>query len=118
MKARRRLAMAGVIVAAALTMTLGVAGTASAGHCPPGATYPADCVHGIDVTPTTVATDVQGTEVVQSNGGTGNTGANRSSASTAGRLPVTGGDVVGLAVMGLGAVAVGFFLVRRSRRPA
>ena len=31
-------------------------------------------------------------------------------------LPVTGGDIAGLTVMGLGAVGVGTVLVRRSRR--
>jgi len=30
-------------------------------------------------------------------------------------LPVTGGDVTGLAVLGLGAVGTGVFMVRRSR---
>src|SRR5260370_42578355 len=40
-------------------------------------------------------------------------------ARTAGTtLPVTGGDIAGLTLMGLGAVGVGTVLVRRSRRTA
>ena len=42
-----------------------------------------------------------------------------SAARTAGTtLPVTGGDIAGLTLMGLGAVGVGAVLVRRSRRTA
>ena len=39
-----------------------------------------------------------------------------SESSTSDTLPVTGGDLVGLTALGLGAVAVGSVFVRRSRR--
>ena len=38
------------------------------------------------------------------------------SSTDSGTLPVTGGDLVGLAAIGLGAVGAGSFFVRRSRR--
>ncbi|HEX2038387.1 MAG TPA: hypothetical protein VHF47_01505 [Acidimicrobiales bacterium] len=34
------------------------------------------------------------------------------------RIPITGGDVAGLALLGLGSIAMGAALTRRSRRPA
>ena len=43
--------------------------------------------------------EVEGTDVARSDG-----------------LPVTGGDVIGLTVVGLGAIAVGFGFVKFSRR--
>ena len=121
MKARNRLAMAGVVVAAALATLVGVPGTASADHCPPGTTYPADCVHGITVTTSpTVPTDVEGNQVRRADPASrvsGETAARGATADDEG-LPLTGGDVVGLAVIGLGAVGLGALLVRRGRRTA
>jgi hypothetical protein len=34
------------------------------------------------------------------------------------RIPITGGDVAGLAAIGMGSLAVGLALTRRARRPA
>ncbi len=111
MKARKMLVMAGISAA----LWVGLPGTAWASHCPAGATYPASCVHGgqvgrEDVSRDVVApfSEVQGRQVVRTDSGSG-----RSSG-----LPVTGGDVVGLVVMGLGAIGIGTLLVQRSRRIA
>ncbi len=113
MKARKMLVVAGTSAA----LWVGLPGTASATHCPPGATYPADCVHGGQqgrdggggagnvVAP---FADVRGAQVTRGGAGAGDRGG----------LPVTGGDVVGLTIMGLGAVGIGTLLVRRSHRIA
>lgn len=114
MKARKMLVVAGISAA----LWVGVPGTAWANHCPAGATYPADvCVHpgeqgrdggagaGNVVAP---FADVRGRQVTR--GGDSGGGG--------GGLPVTGGDVVGLTIMGLGAVGIGTLLVRRSHRIA
>ena len=53
-------------------------------------------------------TDVLGEEIEQGEQGNG----------VGGSLPLTGGDLVGLAAIGLGALAVGTVLVRRSRSAA
>ena len=117
MKAYKKLVMAGIVAA----LWVAVPGTAGATHCPPDQTYP--CVHGTEVTrppdTPTPPRQVQGTQGARSaavdadaadaTDGTDGTG-------TGGGLPVTGGDVVGLTAMGLGALAVGSVLVRRSRR--
>lgn len=53
-----------------------------------------------------------GGEVAAGGAETGAAGA----AAPSGTLPVTGGDIAGLALIGAGAVAAGAVLVRRSRR--
>lgn len=40
---------------------------------------------------------------------------NRESSAPSGGLPVTGGDILGLTLVGAGAIGTGVFLVRRSR---
>jgi len=49
-------------------------------------------------------------------GGAGQAEAPGAAAAPSGSLPVTGGDVLGLTLLGLGAVATGAVLVRRSGR--
>ena len=87
-------------------------------------TYPGGVTPTSVVTPTTVqgngqvrgesverdgpGTDVLGEEIEQGEQGNG----------VGGSLPLTGGDLVGLAAIGLGALAVGTVLVRRSRSAA
>jgi LPXTG-motif cell wall-anchored protein len=93
-KAKRAAALAGITVA-----LLVPAGAAHAEEC----LYPANCQ---------VKTEVD--EQVRADAVTSQPAA----AASGGTLPVTGGDAVGLAVIGAGAVAVGALLVRRSRRSA
>ena len=110
MKVRKMLVMGGISAA----LWVGLPGTARADHCPPGATYPASCVHGGQVGREDVSRDVvspvsevQGRQISRGGGG-----------DSRGGLPVTGGDVLGLTVMGLGAIGIGTLLVRRSHRIA
>ncbi len=107
MRARKILVMAGISAG----LWVGLPGTALAGPCSQGATYPAKCPpppkHKVDVIkprPHVV------TKVVVSRAPARQVGR-----AAQGGLPVTGGDVVGLTVMGLGAVGIGTLLVRRSR---
>ncbi|MDP8993062.1 MAG: hypothetical protein M3N31_08455 [Actinomycetota bacterium] len=131
MRARHRVVMAGV----ALAVWVGAPTAAWAVHCPPGS-Y--GCVHGIDEvrppdnfgsTPTdpggsgvgsagTARTGVGSAGTHGTNGTNGTDGTDGTNGTDGNNgLPVTGGDIVGLTVMGLGALGVGTVLVRRSRRP-
>ncbi len=102
----KKLAIAG----AALFAWLAVPSAASANHCPSGQTYPADCVHGLEVTRQPLeAPAVLGTEEVSAS-------ESASESESSDTLPVTGGDLLGLTVIGLGAVGAGTVFVRRSRR--
>ena len=51
-----------------------------------------------------------------SGSGTGTGSSGRGSSSTSGGLPVTGGDVLQLMILGLGALGAGTVLVRKSRK--
>ncbi len=109
----KRLAIAG----AALFAWLGVPSVASASHCQPGQLYPADCVHGTEVTREPLSEDprVLSSEVSSEETVTESVTESESSSSDD-TLPVTGGDLLGLTAIGLGAVGVGTVFVRRSRR--
>ena len=104
----RKLAIAG----AALISWLAIPSVASASHCLPGQVYPADCVHGAEVSrdPLGQRPQVLGSEVASE------TAESESQSESSDTLPVTGGDLVGLTAMGLGALGVGSVFVRRSRR--
>jgi LPXTG-motif cell wall-anchored protein len=82
-------------------------------------------------TATTVAGDTGDTGDTGETGKTGDTGTGDTadtgdqetagaaadrSGQAAGSLPVTGGDVIGLTLLGAGALAAGTVLVRRTRR--
>ena len=114
MNARKRVVMAGAILA----LGLGVPTAASAQE----ACYP-------NCPPPTVPNNIEGTGEARGTGepgpgtpGTptrvGGTEQSRDTRSGTGTLPVTGGDIVGLTLIGLGAVAVGTVMTRRSRRLA
>ena len=66
-----------------------------------------------------VAADYPGPPGPDVNPNTGDTGstANPSTSTNPSTLPFTGGDVAGLALIGVGAALAGTVLVRRSRRP-
>ncbi|MGD9797549.1 MAG: LPXTG cell wall anchor domain-containing protein [Acidimicrobiia bacterium] len=93
-KAKRAAALIGITMAFALP-----AGAAAAAE---SCTYPATCE----------PTGQPQTEVKA--GSQSTTRAEPAAASAT--LPVTGGDVVGMTVLGAGALAVGTILVRRSRK--
>lgn len=61
---------------------------------------------------------VSGTEVARTSASTAESSTVAGESTTSGTLPVTGGDLVGLTAIGLGAVGAGTFFVRRSRRTA
>jgi LPXTG-motif cell wall-anchored protein len=85
-------------MAFAFASPIAVAGAAGAEGC----TYPATCSPNGD----------QSGQVDQAQ-------VDASTASTGGgTLPVTGGDVLGMAAIGAGALAAGAVLVRRNRRVA
>ncbi len=71
---------------------------------------------------TGLPTEVRGTElrndpnVLGSEVSTDDTASSAESGWDESELPVTGGDLVGLAVIGLGAVGAGTLFVRRGRR--
>lgn len=96
-KAKRAAAFIGLTLAFALPA--GAAAAETSQNC---ATYPATC-------PTNGVTEVKAE--VQTSSGTSS-----SSTSSTATLPITGGDVLGLALLGGGAIAAGAVLVRRSRR--
>jgi hypothetical protein len=52
----------------------------------------------------------------QSGNGSNSAGSNSATGTTGGSLPFTGGDVVGLALIGAGAIAGGTVLVRSGRK--
>ncbi len=92
--AKRALALIGITVA----LGFPAAGVAVAGEA---CTYPATC------TPNSVPVgDVEATSVTKST----------DPATSGATLPVTGGDIVGLTLLGGGAFAFGTVLVRRTRR--
>lgn len=115
MKARKMLVMAGMSVA----LWVALPGTASATHCEPGATYPADCLHG-QQDPNGVSGGAVGSDAVAPFAEVRGNQVERNghNSHNSGGLPVTGGDVVGLTVMGLAGVGIGTLLVRRSHRIA
>jgi LPXTG-motif cell wall-anchored protein len=84
-------------IALAFASPVAVAGAAGAEGC----TYPATCPPNGDQ-----SGQVDQAEVAAS------------TASNSGTLPVTGGDVLGMAAIGAGALAAGAVLVRRNRRVA
>ena len=96
------------VAALALGATLGGGGTAWASHT--ASHYPGG---------------VGGTSTVRGGGDPGDPGAAATTRRTEGRtegtrtgLPLTGGDVVGLTLIGMGAIGAGTVLVRRSLRPS
>jgi hypothetical protein len=92
-KAKRAAALVGLTVAFAFPAGMAVASADSV--------YPA---------PDTHVTDNSGEVEAQ-------TATQSTDAATAGRtLPVTGGDIIGLTLLGGGAFAAGTVLVRRTRR--
>lgn len=93
------------VAALALGATLGGGGTAWASHT--ASHYPGG---------------VGGTATVRGGGDPGDPGAAATTRRTEGTgtgtgLPLTGGDVVGLTLIGMGAIGAGSALVRRSLRP-
>ncbi|MDP8992945.1 MAG: hypothetical protein M3N31_07855 [Actinomycetota bacterium] len=96
------------VAALALGATLGGGGTAWASH--EASHYPGE---------------VGGTGRVRNGGGLVDPGSAATPSRTEGRtegtgtgLPLTGGDVVGLTLIGMGAIGAGSVLVRRSLRPS
>jgi len=111
----KKLAVAG----AALVAWLAIPVAAGAQQTPPVDPYTQ--VRGIEVgreqlqqEPRVLETEVLSETVTESV----SESESESESSTSDTLPVTGGDLVGLAALGLGAVAVGSVFVRRSRRSA
>lgn len=60
--------------------------------------------------------EVQGSELRRDPQVLGSEVSSETAVDESGDLPVTGGDLVGLTVIGLGAVGAGTVFVRRSRR--
>ncbi len=102
MKRQRKLMMA----AAAASLWVGVPAAAWANHGGPHCPFPDpyNCVQAGSEELSRVSDPVAET-VVESE-----------TVESAGTLPVTGGDLLGLSAMGLGAIGAGTFFVRRSRR--
>ena len=105
----RKLAIAG----AALVSWLAMPGAAWASHCPPGQVYPADCVHGTEVTRELLN---QLHQVLDNELLAESVSESVSESESSVTLPVTGGDLLGLTAIGLGALGAGTVFVRRSRR--
>ena len=107
MKRQKKLMMA----AAAASLWVGVPAAAWASHggplhCPLPDPY--NCVQASSENLSRVSDPVTET-VVESE-------TVESTVESSGTLPVTGGDLLGLSAMGLGAIGAGTFFVRRSRR--
>ena len=96
-----------LFLAAALLWSVGLAGTASAQYVtprPPLAGAP---------------TDVQTSPVVDAASTAGGGAIGQVSTRSSGQgLPVTGGDVLGLTALGVGAVVVGTAILAARRRPS
>lgn len=68
--------------------------------------------------PTTTPPTVEGTILTRTSDGPKPSVLGSTQTRAPGGLPVTGGDIAELALIGAGAVATGTVLVRRSRRPS
>lgn len=115
----RKLAATGVLIAG---LTLPFAAGASAQtqtQCPPNDDY---CTDGVPAEVEPDNEEVLPTDEVAPGGETGGAPAQAEVPAAAaqeapsGGLPLTGGDVVGMTIIGAGAVAIGTVLVRRSKR--
>ena len=105
-----------VLVAAAITAgwALGLAGPASAQYVTP---EPPQTGSGIDSQTLTEVADTDA--AVAGRSSVAGAGAARAATRPGGSgLPVTGGDVVGLAALGAGAIAAGTLLRRHHRGPS
>jgi hypothetical protein len=100
-KAKRATALIGLTMALAFPAGVAMTGVAGAQTC----TYPATCE------PTGNVGDTQASQTSAPPAGTA------PAAAKAASLPVTGGDIVGLTLIGGAAVAAGTMLARRTRRP-
>jgi hypothetical protein len=109
----RGLAVIGVAVVVAFPV-----GVAAADVC----TYPATCVPGIPIETTTQGRPGSGTpgtgagipaSITPSSEPVGAPATGATSPVSGASLPVTGGDIVGLTLLGAGAIAVGSVLSRR-----
>ena len=107
-----------MMAAAAVSLWAGVPAAAWAGHggplhCPEPDPY--NCVQSssesLNRDPARSSSSSVESEAVESTSVSDSTDD-----STENRLPVTGGDLLGLSAMGLGAIGAGAFFVRRSRR--
>ena len=110
MSVYRKLAAAGVLVVGlALPLGMSTAGaqqcTADEDYCTPETPNGAEVDAGAEVLPE---------EVVAPTGAPAQ--AEVPAEAPSGSLPLTGGDVLGMSVIGAGAIAVGTVLVRRSKR--
>jgi len=114
----RKLAAAGVLV---VGMTLPLGATASAQACTAGDDYctpPNVDDNGAEVEPGDSEAPTGGPiDVEVPTGGPAQVETQpQPAAAPTGGLPLTGGDVLGMAGIGAGAVAIGTVLVRRSKR--
>jgi hypothetical protein len=102
-KAKRAAALIGITMTLAFPAGVVAASVASAVDC----AYPATCESTGNITDTPGQTVAPTTDP-------GDTVAAKVKAAT---LPVTGGDILGLSMIGGAAFAVGAVLTRRTRRP-
>lgn len=101
----RRTRSGRLLLAAAVLWSVGLAGTASAQYVTPQPPAAGS------------STDVQTSPVAESVSTAGGGAAGRVATRSGGQgLPVTGGDVVGLTALGVGAIAAGGVVLRLRRR--
>jgi LPXTG-motif cell wall-anchored protein len=94
------------VAAAAFLLGLGIS-------APIASAYPLQ--HNSDET-TTTSTSAPTTTTITDPGDDPGDELGEETTQASGSLPVTGGDVVGIALIGAGAVAAGTLLVRRTRK--